>query len=405
MEQITTSKNPINWGLVSGVVYLDDHHEKTNGLFPLKIRLTYKHQRTYYKTGYSISKDDWERYNKNELRKTRIAIQNQMEVMGEHIEEMNKNGSFNFDLLAAKLGRGKKNDVFAAFEARIKDLKKNGQIGTSMIYECTLNSLKSFTGGKELPFEKITKSWLESYDESMKKDKATTTRSIYMRTLRAIINAADKVSPFGRSKNKFQIKNGGGRKLALTRPQINTTLMKHEVIPGSTAEKMRDLFYFSYLGSGMNVKDLILLKWSDIKNNEITFIRAKTARMNANEREISVPILPQMERIIDKWGDRESKYIFGYLDKPTPEAERLVSQNVARLMNKHLKKIATATGLPHTSSYSARFSYATNLSRSGAPIEYISGQLGHAKITTTQNYLEGFDSDDKMKFNQALTEE
>ena len=405
-EKYKVTTNPVTWGLITGVIFFYDYRAKSNGLYPLKIRLTYKRERTYYNTGYSLNVDQWKIFNtaRGEFRNIRIAIQKQMEIIGEHVKEMNKEGNFSFDLLATKLGRGKKDDVFATFEARIRDLRKKGSVTTAMIYECALNSLKSYTGSRELPFDKITKSWLESYNEGMEKSgKSTTTRSIYMRQLRAVINTADKVSPFG--KGKFQIKGGGGRKMAISKLQINS-LMSFEVLPGSTTDKMRDLFYFSYLGSGMNIKDLILLKWSDIKNDEIHFIRAKTARLNSIEREIIVPILPQMQQIIDKWGDKESKYIYGYShDSLTPQGVRVACQNVTRLINKHIKIIADATGLPHISTYSARFSYATNLLRGGAPIEFISGQLGHSKISTTQSYLEGFGSEAIRKYNKALTEE
>lgn len=404
--QVTT--NPMTWGLVSGVIFFYDHRAKSNGLYPLKIRITYKHERTYYNTGYSLKVDQWKGFNagRGDLKEIRIAIQDQMEIIGEHVKEMNKEGNFSFDLLAAKLGRGKKNDVFAVFEARIKDIKDKGGAGNAMIYGCALNSLKCFTGGKELPFERITKTWLESYDAAMiKSGNTTATRSMYMRCLRAVINSAGKIAPFGKDKGKFQIKSGGGRKLALSKEQINT-LMKHEVVPGSTTDKMRDLFYFSYLTNGLNVKDMILLKWTDIQNNEIYFIRAKTARMNAKETEIIAPILPQTKRIIDKWGNRESKYIFGYINGNTsPQSERTTSQNVTRLMNKHLKIIAKATGLPHISTYNARFSFATNLLQSGVPIEYISSQLGHSKIETTKIYCGEYNPEDRMKYNKELIEE
>lgn len=405
IKQYSVTKNPVNWGLVTGVVYIDDHHELANGLFPLKIRLTYKHERTYYKTGYSISEKDWEGYNekRNELRKIRIAIQERMKIIGEHVTEMNKEGNFSFDLLATKLGRGKKNDVFAAFEARIKELRSKGQVGNAMIYGCALNSMKSHTGNKELPFERINKTWLESYEA--KAGLSAATLSIYLRCLRAIIIAADKASPFGKDKNKFQIKGGGERKMAISMQQIGN-LMKYELIPGSTSDKMRDLFYFSYLVNGLNVKDMILLKWRDIQNNEISFIRAKTARTNAKEKKIIAPILPQTRQIIEKWGNKESDYIFGYIyNGMTPQDMRTVSQNVTRLMNKHIKVIAEATGLPRISSYTARFSFATNLLQSGAPMKFISNQMGHSKIETTIRYLGDYTPEDRKKYTEALTEE
>ena len=400
--------NPVSWGLITAVIFFYDHRPKANKKFPLKIRLTYNRERMYINTGFSVSIEEWNNLmiaGRGELKKMRDAIQAQMTVIKGHVEEITAKGTFTFEQLNSRLGRGKSNDAFNAFEKKIKDTRKAGRVGNAMIYECALNSLKAHVKRQELPLSKITPSWLQRYDEAMKTTGLkTATRSIYMRCLRAILNAAGVPSPFG--KDKYQIKGGEGRKMALTRQQINNTLMKYPVLPGSTTDKMRDLFYFSYLTNGINIKDLVLLRWSDIKNNEIQFVREKTARTGSRERTIAAPILPQVQQIIDKWGDRDSKYIFGYVDsRMTQQDIRLVSQNVTRLINKHLDKIAKAAGLPKISTYTARHSYAQNLLRSGAPIAYISSQLGHRDISTTQAYLSGFDNDDMVKFNTALTEE
>jgi integrase/recombinase XerD len=405
MKEISHTKHTANWGLVTGAVYFDDRRPKKNGLFPVKIRITHKRERLYVNTGYSHSLKDWGLFDTNikEIRKARIAILKQYEIIGNAIEDMNSRGVFSFALLNRHLGRGKKDDVFSHFEARISDLRSKGFVGNAMIHECALNCLKSHVPLNSLSFDKINIAWLEGYETAMAKDgKSTTTRSMYLRCLRAIINRAGKPSPFGR--DKFQIKTGGGRKMALTKQQINEVLMKYEVIARSTTDKMRDLFYFSYLTNGINIKDLVLLKWSDIKNDSIHFIRAKTARINAKEVDIVAPILPQMKLIIDKWGDKESKYIFGYIhDRMTPQEIRVSCQNVTRLINKHMKLITDATGLPHISTYTARHSNATNLLRGGAQIEFISGQLGHSKISTTQAYLAGFDDETRRRMNEILT--
>jgi site-specific recombinase XerD len=74
-------------------------------------------------------------------------------------------------------------------------------------------------------------------------------------------------------------------------------------------------------------------------------------------------------------------------------------------MNKHLATIAKEIGLPHISTYTARHSYASNLLRNNASTEFISEQMGHADLRTTQAYLAGFDSDTRRRLNETLTSE
>lgn len=407
MNGFSHNKYIANWGLITGAIYFDNRRANKDSLYPIKIRITYKRERLYIKTGYSLTLSDWDRFDSSikEIRTARIAILKQYDIIGKAIEDMNSRGEFSFVLLNRHLGRGKKDDVFSHFEGYISDLKKNDQLGTATAYGCSLSSLKAFTGTNELSFEKITPSWLESYEKFMiKAENKTTTRSIYLRCLKAIINKAGKPNPFGR--DKFIIKKGEGRHIPLTREEINK-LMKHELMSMSKADEMRDLFYFSYLTNGINIKDLISLKWKEnIQNNEIVFLRAKTERINATERIVRAPILAPMQKIINKWGTKDGVYIFRYLsERMTSKDKRLVCSNLVRLMNKHLKKFSAEIGLPHISTYTARHAYASNLLKNEASITFISAQLGHSNIITTQNYLAGFDAEMRRKMNETLTAE
>jgi integrase/recombinase XerD len=416
-EEFIHTFNPKTWGRVTGVIFFDTRRVKKDNHYPVKIKITFKRDRKYINTGFSLSVDEWKRIftaikDKN-LIDIRNKIQAQYKVIGDHISLMVEKGNFSFDLLDKRLGRGDKNNVIDAFEARISELRKKGQVGTAVTYSCAMNSLiKHNDNNKVLPFSCISKSWLEGYEQAMiDSGNRYTTISIYLRSLRAIFNFSEiNYSPFGKKEDsKYEIPKGSGRKLALSREQINEILMRYPVIPGSTTDKMRDLWYFSFMANGLNVKDLIGLKWGDINyfNDEIEFERAKTIRTKRDNkgRKIKAPILPEMSKIIEKWGCKESKYIFGYLqDNLTPDETRIVCQNVTRLINKHISAIAKEVGLPHISTYTARHSYASILLQNDVGIEFISEQLGHADIRTTQSYLAGFDSNARRKYNETLTQ-
>ena len=232
--------------------------------------------------------------------------------------------------------------------------------------------------------------------------KSATTRSMYLRALRAVILATDNVSPFS-GKNGFTIVAGKKRKSALTKTQINDVLMKMTVVPGSSTEKMRDLFFFSYLANGINVKDIILLRWRDMSNGNITYVRAKTHRTNAEVRVILIPVLQQMQLIIDKWGNPESKYIFGYLsDKPSDAEIYSTTKNLVKQINKHLKKLTKGTTMGRVTSYTARHSFASVHLKNKTSLGMISQLMGHSRITTTQLYLADFDDAEIRSANEGL---
>jgi integrase len=193
--------------------------------------------------------------------------------------------------------------------------------------------------------------------------------------------------------------------MALTLQQIKSVVTYSD---GTAAtEKYRDMWFFSYLCNGINFADLLTLKYSNIRNGEICFLRAKTARTSKVKKEVNAVITPEMQTIIDKWGTKpqsQDNYILPYLTgKETPMEEKNVVRSITRLCNKRLKRIGKAVGIDGISTYTARHSFATVLKRSGANIAYISESLGHNDLKTTENYLASFEREEREKNARLLT--
>jgi integrase len=233
---------------------------------------------------------------------------------------------------------------------------------------------------------------------------------MYCRAIRSVINEAKRAGiikenqyPFGNG--KYEIPTGTGRKLALTLQQIKS--VANYTDGKETTEKYRDLWFFSYLCNGINFADMLTLRYSNIRNGEICFLRAKTARTSRVKKEVCAVLTPEMEVIIKRWGKKSHRpddYIFGYLTgKETPFKEKDVIKAVTKLCNKRLKKIGAKLGIEPLSTYTARHSYATVLKRSGANIAYISESLGHNDLKTTENYLASFEKEERVKNASFLT--
>lgn len=237
-----------------------------------------------------------------------------------------------------------------------------------------------------------------------------TTIGMYMRALRAIINEAIRMSnfktasyPFG--KGKYEITTSEGRKLALTLKQIKQVVTFSD--GRETTEHYRDLWYFSYLCNGANFHNVLKLKYSNIHDREIRFLRAKTARTSRVKKEIVAIVSPEMQKIIDRWGNPDKKLtsnIFPYLTgEETPIQEKVVIADITKRTNKRLKAIGTSLGIDNLSTYTARHSFAIILKRSGANISFIQESLGHNDPETTENYLASFEKTERLKNAAYLT--
>jgi integrase len=294
---------------------------------------------------------------------------------------------------------------------KVKKLNGIEAFGTADTYISTYLSLSRY-GGDALRFENITVSWLKGYEKYMIiQGKSYTTIGIYLRNLRAVFNEAIDAGvidatlyPFG--KRKYEIPTSVGRKLALSLSQIKQ-IKEYKYDENSVSAYYRDLWIFSYLCNGANFKDILQLKYGNIQNNEISFLREKTKRTSKEKKEIIAFITPEMWTIIKKWGntntDKES-YIFAHLNCiHDPVKRRNIIKDVIKRTNKSMKQLGAVLGIANLTTYVARHSYATVLKRSGANIAFISESLGHSDIKTTENYLASFESDERQKNAQLLT--
>jgi integrase/recombinase XerD len=396
--------------------------------FPVKYRITYGRKQHYHPSGIDLTEDEWKRLpgaKERHLKENRELIQSGFDKIKVLIKDIVKGEEFSIPGLSKRLSRGRKDSILTAFYKKIEDLSSTGQIGTASTYQCAINSIMKFTS-KDLKFSDITMDWLKKYESYLRSSrtietsdgkskvieaKSITTVKFYIGTLRSIMNEGKELKiisesqyPFG--KGKYEIKSGDGRKMALTLAQIGAVL-KYELLT-DTEKRCRDLWFFSYLCNGVNINDMLKLKFKDIVAGEIHFYRQKTIRTTKKQKEIAATLLPEMNEIIRKWGNTEKNpdnYIFPFLSHGlSPKEEKRIVQNVIRLINKKMAAISKALNYDNISTYTARHSYATVLKRSGANIAFISESLGHSDLRTTENYLASFEQEERAKNALKLTE-
>lgn len=398
---------------ISISLFFDNRRANKEGAYPIKVRVTHKRIRKYYSTGKNLSQEDWEKLDtskKSDLMNIRKDLQISFNKIREVVQVLEEEGNFSFENLNTRLGKCVNDTLNTAYKNKINSQIESGAIGNSTVYSCSYKHLEKYAGEK-IAFDTITVNWLKKYEKDMLAEgKSYTTISIYLRCLRAILNEAKSVDmlkeaqyPFGRG--KYEIPIGKGRKMALTLQQIKQVISYTD---GSEAtEHYRDLWFFSYLCNGININDLLKLKFSNIEGNEIFFYRSKTIHTSKEKKEIGASLTPEMKKIIERWGNPDknpNNYVFPFLDGyNTPMEQKKRIQDVTRRINKRLKMISEALELPNISTYTARHSFASVLKRSGANIAYISESLGHSDLKTTENYLASFEREEREKNAKLLT--
>jgi integrase len=392
---------------------LDNRRETKSGAYPVKIRVTYKRDRKYYSTGKNLSVSDWEKLDKTkntELLCIKKDLQITYEKVRDTVQSLENEGNFSFEVLNIRLGKGLTDTVNIAFKAKLDALMEQGSVGNALANRSAYRHLENYAGSN-ISFDAVSADWLKKYEKAMiEEGKSYATISIYLRCLRAIFNDAKTAGiikenqyPFG--KGKYEIPIGKGRKMALNLQQIKQIITFSD---GTEAtEHYRDLWFFLYLCNGINVNDMLKLKFSNIDNDEVHFYRSKTLHTSREKKEIEALLTPEMKQIIERWGNPDKSpdsYVFPFLDGyNTPMEQKKRVQDITRRINKHLKIIGEKLGISGVSTYTARHSYATVLKRSGANISYISESLGHSNLKTTENYLASFEKEERIKNAAFLT--
>ncbi len=393
-------------------VMLDTRRMKADGRYPVKIRVSYKRSRWYYSTGKDMTPEEWTALPTTKVRAlvaVRKDIESSYQIVRSTVEGLATSGGFSFEVLNGRLKLAGTDTIEAAFEDKITAMRLQDRIGNMMTYQVVLKGIRRFTN-RSVPIDGITVEWLRRYERFLRNEgKRQATIAIHLRTIRVVLNDAKRYGkiteaqyPFGRG--RYEIQAGEGRKMALTLEQIGQ-IARYDDGSEATA-KYRDYWLFLYLCNGINVADFVRLRYRNIVNGEICFVRQKTEHTTKTRKEIRVIIVPQMQTVIDRWGNMPApdNFIFPVLDGTEDAMRRkLKTLYLTRAINKRMHAIGEALGIGNITTYTARHSFATVLKRAGANIAYISESLGHQDLKTTENYLSSFEREERVKNAELLT--
>ncbi|WP_027125291.1 tyrosine-type recombinase/integrase [Gelidibacter mesophilus] len=407
-------------------IYHETRRIKENGKYSVKLRVYNKHENVkkvrYFTTGIDLTEKEFETIWLNPENKKLRATNKEIELKLKAIEkrandEAKAMSVFDFSKFESKLFRKStdKNNIKYHFNLVIDKHISNDKIGTAESYRYTLNSLANFSEDKKkcsidkLSFNDITVDWLKDYEKFMiGNGKSYTTVGIYTRTLRVVFNNAIEendisidIYPFG--KNKYKIPRTKKVKKALNSFELKTLF--NAKAANDKEEEAKNFWFFSYACNGMNLKDIALLKYSDIANNKFTYYRAKTFDKSSEKTEITIYLTDFTSSIIKKHGNKKKDgFVFNIVTQSeNSETQYKKIKNFNRYINDHIKRIATSNNLSSDCSfYWARHSFATNSIRKGASMEFISEALNHSDLNVTKNYFAGFEDKAKKEFANSL---
>jgi integrase/recombinase XerD len=406
-------------------IYLDTRRAKSNKLYPVKLRVftPIPRRQKLYPTIFEFNEKEFNSiWNTTKPRKEYQEKRKEiLSVESKAIEVAKLLKPFTFEQFEKQLFRNPGDGIKLKYhyENAIAELKAHNQVGTASTYSLSQSSIKKYVEEvlnlqfDKLTFFEITSKWLTEYEFYMTNSigRSLTTVSMYLRVLRTLFNKAideqeiDKVYyPFG--KRKYQVPATKNVKKALSKKQLK--LLFDSKPETKEQQKAKDFWFFSFACNGMNIKDIVLLKYEDIQDGKIIFYRAKTRNTSkGNLKPVTAYLNEYTTGVIERYGNTnksQQSHVFSIITKGLPPQETQARiKNFTRFINQHLKKLCKDLKLPDgISTYWARHSFTTNAIRNGATMEFLQESLGHGNISTTQNYFAGFDDETKKEFANSM---
>jgi len=331
------------------------------------------------------------------LEKARVILSNYPNINKDKFKKLFKS--------EADLNTADKTPLSILFQKKIDELIEEQRAGSIAFYQ---QALIAFTKFRKNPcLEDIDVQWLKAFRTwYMAQGNSHATVQIHLRSLRHIYNRAIKdgliavgLYPF----SDYKIGTASKSKDVLYPEQIEMLWNYQTTIYGE--KRAKDYWFFLYLCSGMNIKDALNLKGSNIKGNVMTFVRGKTSKTKADVEEIIVFLHPEAKKVIEKWGSLETdNYIFPAFRGTKNEMERLqVKRVTARSLNRSLREIGEKLGFDVQLTLNlARHSFATKLNIDGFNTSLIKDALGHGSAKTTEHYMKTLPLDRYRKVSEGL---
>jgi integrase/recombinase XerD len=373
---------------ISVLFVINSSRTNKKGLSPLYCRVTLNGKRKQFSTGLFVNQHYWE--NKHQKVTNKEANHKYINAQIERIQVKLCNiilvcqiQDIPFTLesiLREYKGLENKKEEFIVsyynkYLARIKKL-----VGTEIKqatyakFVYTASHLQAFVNWNfkknDLPLEELNLQFLDDFDYYLKTEKnhkqVTVNKEIQrLRTpiKRAISEGYLDRDPFILYKSKTVRKEV----VFLSTEELKT--LEEELLPQERLTVIKDLFVFCCY-TGLAYNEMANLEKRNIQKgfdgvNWILMQREKT------QRQISIPLLPKAQEIIDKYGS-ESNLLFPAISN--------------QKFNSYLKEIAILTKIKkRITHHTARKTFAsTVLLYNDVPMEIVSELLGHSSIVITQ---------------------
>lgn len=381
--------------MISIRIIVDKTHLSKTGTWPVLFELYEETQHIRMPSGFVVKPSDWHGgKDPYDVFKKSYHIKDGNKMIGElHTLMMYKLRKLELEGKVEGKSLSEVRDILSGksiktpltLNQKFKDEIKKKSKSTQYFYNWTLKNIQDFTNGKDVKFTELTVEWLDEFTQWMEsRGNKINTRSIHLRNIRAVYNAAVKsndadngMSPF----NQYSIKSVRKEK----RFMRSESMLRFRRIPLSdesepTLVLAKEMFLISFAMCGINLVDLYNLKLSDVQNGD-TIVFQRTKIKFREPEPVRLKLSEYAIMLINRHIGHDG-YLLCLHEKYKDY------RNCYHTLQSRIRTLGAKIGEPDMTFYWARYSWATYASHLGIDEAVIGRALGHQpKSLAGQSYI------------------
>ncbi len=391
VKQLTAKSKSI-YGVKVELV-LDTRYKHKDNKYSVCIRFYYNRKYKYISTRFTMTPNEFLDMDKGDEALLNTAFENYCEMVRGHLA----NGSFNVSMVEREPSfEHNKNDMTLA-QLVLERGELSRTQGTKENYKNAAKFInKIYSNGLLLPLVS-KKSVGKILDYMVNKGYKPATINIHLSIIRASINYGIykgylKPEQYPFKKDAMEVdkitlpKSDKRDENYLTKSEMQTVWDKFK----ETKNKKLGWFLFSYLHGGMNIADMMQLKFTNFYFDEGGFIFQRMKTKGRNDFKTYIPATSWTHELFDIMGitPTNGEYVFKEMccEDGKYELKKRALSNMANrellLLNLFDKRISFTT---------ARHSFATNATKEGMHFTMVEQAMGHALGGVSSHYIGRWD--------------
>lgn len=383
--------------------------KKSDGLYPLALRITKDRKSHYIYLDYRIAEADWDKAaqrvkktHPNHVRLNNYLLTKLASATDQALELETKKSHTSAKAVRNKIKPATKETFFAQAYAFLENLKLSGKYNQYTSDKPRIGHFKEFLKNEDIAFSDINPGLIERFVTYLKstykpkrgKEKIgdrtianhlVTLRSVYAHARKnGVVNKAD--SPFGDGGIKIKLPNSS--KVGLSLEEINS--LEAVDLKENSHNHARNLWLISFYFAGMRASDVLRLRWSDIQDNRLYYTMGK------NKKTGSLKVPEKASDILSQYKDNkatDSELIFPELREcnfnDSFKTQRTIAFKVSALDKCLRLHVAPAASIQkRLTMHLARHSFAQLAT--GIDVRTLQMLFRHNKLETTEGYMGQF---------------